>query len=136
MKGTDSWLTAFSRWCCIALLGFLLPAELFAQNDIPLGNWRMHLSFTSVRSIAVSNDHVYGATESGVLVFDKSDKSLSSLNKLNGLSSAGITCIAFDSGNEQLIVAYKDGNLDIIRGSEVVNFNRLKNLASLTESKA
>jgi hypothetical protein len=105
-----------------------------AQSDIPLGTWRLHLSYNSIHSIAFSNEQVFGASSGGILIVNRGDNSIETINRLNGLSSSGITHIANDNNNQQLLVAYEDGVLDII-GDEIVNFDRLKNSTTVTGSK-
>jgi ligand-binding sensor domain-containing protein len=113
----------------------MISRGAFAQSEIPLGTWRLHLSYNTIKNVSLGIDEVYGATESGVLLFNRRDNSLTTLNTLNGLSSTGISTIAFDSFNEQLLVAYEDGNFDIIKHNTVTNFNRLKNSITISGSK-
>lgn len=106
-----------------------------AQSDIPIGEWRMHLSYNRMIALATGPQEIYGATENGVLVYNKSDNSLTTYNKLNGLSDTGITFLAFDAQREQLIITYADGNIDILKADVITNFSRLKNLSAITGSK-
>lgn len=117
--------------------GILLSSTcLLAQTEIPLGAWRMHLSYNNIKAVALSDDKVFGASENGIMTLEKSDNSVSGYSKLNGLSATGITAIAYNPIKDQLVVAYKDGNLDIIVGNEITNFNRLKNTNAISGSKA
>jgi ligand-binding sensor domain-containing protein len=127
--------TEFPRQVSSFLLGFLFTINLYAQTDIPLGTWRMHLSYNSIHHISMGDNKIFGAAESGILILDKEDNSLFTYNTLNGLSATGISHIAFDEVNYQLLVAYADGNFDIIQNEEVSNFNRLKNSADITGSR-
>jgi hypothetical protein len=115
--------------------GLLLTASIYAQSEIPLGTWRIHLSYNNITSIALAHNQVYGATKNGILIFNKEDKSLSSYNKLNALSSSTITHIAFDNTTNQLLVAHEDGSLDIVQDNTMTNFLRLKNSNTISGSK-
>lgn len=117
---------------CIALYSFQIA---HAQENIPLGTWRMHISFNEVRSIAFNNEKVFAATENGIMVLDKEEGSVTVYSKLNGLSSAGITYINYDNVTNQLLIGYEDGDLDILKDGKLTNFNGLKNI-SVTGSKA
>jgi ligand-binding sensor domain-containing protein len=126
------------RWCYFLFCAFFVffsGSEALAQPEIPIGTWRLHLSYNAIKNVTLGNNEVYGATESGVLLFSRNDNSLTTLNTLNGLSSTGISTIAFDAFNDQLLVAYEDGNLDIIKDNTVTNFNRLKNSITISGSK-
>jgi hypothetical protein len=129
-----------TRLCSVhgcVLLIFLVfgQSQLFAQVEIPLGEWRTHLSYNSIHSLTHSSDKIFGATDGGIVIFDKSDNSLSTYTKLTGLSGTGITFIHYDPATEHLIVAYADGNLDLIKNDVVINFDRLKNSNLITGSK-
>ena len=121
---------------CFLLFAFCFPLPTEAQTDIPIGSWRLHLSYNTITSIAIGNNQIFGAAESGIMVYNKTDNSIASYNTLNGLTGTGISHIAFDPANNQLLVGYSDGNLDIISDNEVINFNRLKNITEVSGSKA
>ena len=108
-------------------LCFLLPAlAALAQSDIPVGSWRLHLSYHDIRSIAVSQAHIYAASNNGVIAYNLADRSLATFNKLNGLSGTGISALAFEEKSQRLLIGYEDGSLDIIEGNTVKNFRRLR----------
>ena len=124
-------------YCWLLSTCFLLltPCPSFAQSEIPIGTWRLHLSYNKINSVAIGNNKIFASSTSGVLVFNRSDNSMSAYNTLTGLSSTGISCIAYDQNNSQLLIAYDDGDLDIVKNNEVINFNRLKNTATVPGSK-
>lgn len=111
-----------------------LCSMVYAQ-DIPLGTWRLHISYTDIHAVSVTPSKVFGAADNGIMVFDRSDNSISAITRLDGLSSINITQIAFDQLREQLIVTYADGNIDFIKGSEIINFNTLRNTTTISGSK-
>ncbi len=122
------------RWVVVSI-GLCSFQIAHAQENIPLGTWRMHISFNEVHTIAFNNEHVFAATENGIMVLDKEEGSVTVYSKLNGLSSAGITSINYDNTTNQLLVGYEDGDLDILKNGTLTNFNGLKNIA-VTGSKA
>ena len=108
-------------------LCFLLGAlTALPQSDIPIGSWRLHLSYHDIRTIAISDTHVYAASNGGVIVYNLAERSLHTFNKLNGLSSMGISALAFDEKNRVLLIGYEDGTLDVVEGNNVNNFYRLR----------
>ena len=98
-----------------------------AQENIPLGDWRIHVSYNRIRSVSLSHDRIFAASSNGVAVFDKSDKSTVTFNKLNLLSRSGINKISYDAASNQLLIAYQDGTFDVLRESEVRNFDPSRN---------
>ena len=106
---------------------FLLGAlTALSQTDIPIGSWRLHLSYHDIRTLAVSDTHVYAASKGGVIVYNLAERSLHTFNKLNGLSSTGISALAFDEKHQVLLIGYEDGTLDVIEDNTVTNFYRLR----------
>lgn len=104
-------------------------------QDIPVGTWRLHVSFFDIRSISVAANKVYAAADNGVMIVDIADESITTLTKLDGLSSINITQVAFDQTRDQLLITYADGNIDIVRDNGIINFNTLKNATTIPGSK-
>jgi hypothetical protein len=107
------------------------PAMLTAfiasgQRDVPIGSWRLHLSYYNVQDVAVSPKKIFAATESAVLFYDRNEHTLGAYNKLNGLSNTGITAMQYAASQDQLLIGYEDGDLDLITPTAMVNFNRLR----------
>lgn len=116
------------------VVGCHLSIANFAQ-EIPIGTWRTHGSFNSIHSLSIGANNVYASSSNGVMIFNLADNSLSTITKLDGLSSTGITQVAVDQPRKQVLIAYGDGNLDILRENEMINFDRLKNSTTVTGSK-
>lgn len=98
---------------------------VYSQN-IPIGAWRLHISYDDIHTVSVSSSKVYGASENGVMVLDLSDHSISTITKMGGLSSTNITQVAFDQPRNQLLVTYVNGDIDVVTENEIVNINTLK----------
>lgn len=111
-----------------------LSINNYAQ-DIPVGTWRSHSSFNDIRSVAVSPEKIYAAAPAGVMVFDKAERSITTITTLDGLSSTNITQVAFDQLRNQVLITYADGDVDIVRNTEIINFNTLKNSTTISGSK-
>jgi hypothetical protein len=125
----------YSSCMPLAICYSVFICDLNAQNEIPIGTWRMHLSYNTINSIAIGNDKVFGAAENSVMIFDKTDNSIDTYSKLNGLTGAGISFINYNQTSGQLLITYNDGNIDIIKGNSVSNFDRLKNSNEIIGSK-
>lgn len=108
----------------------LMSVWLSAQ--IPIGTFRDHLAYNRFYSVAVADDYVYAAGESGIMYLDKSQLSSSSVNamkwsKSDGLSDVNISKIAYYRQYDCLVVAYANGNLDLIMGDQLTNVPDVKN---------
>ncbi|MDP4291768.1 MAG: hypothetical protein Q8908_11855, partial [Bacteroidota bacterium] len=104
-----------------------LPFVKSMGQNIPIGQWRDHLPFSNLISLARSTDRVWAASPYGIFCLDTEDNSISKLTKVNGLSDIGISRIAWNSQLGILLVAYNNANLDIIKESSVINLPDIKN---------
>lgn len=131
----QSILPHVNRYSRIIFFGFLsLPFSASAQGDIPISSWRLHLSYNNIREVEVTPEKVFAASESGIVIFNRQDQILNTVNKLNGLSGSAITSLSYDETNDLLLVGYEKGDLDIIQSHIITNFNRLRD-AEVTTSK-
>ena len=121
-------------FCCALSILFFYKAAI-AQENIPLGTWRQHISYTKIIDVAFANTEVYAVAENGVMVFNKTDQSITTLTKIKGLSGSGITSIAYDAATKSILISYADGTLDIIRDNKITNFLRLKLATGIGGSK-
>lgn len=111
---------------------------VYGQN-IPIGSWRLHVSYSDIHSISVTPTKIYAAASNGILIFDQTNDDFSSnvstITRLDGLSSNNITQILFDQQRNQLLVTYADGDIDIVRQNEIINVNTLKTSPLISGSK-
>lgn len=117
---------SFRHWCFL-ICAVMISAALHAQDNIALGEWRMHISFNEIIDVAEGNNKVFAASSSGILVVDKADKSYSRIHKLNGLTRAGIKKVAYHSQTDQLLVVYDDGTFDAIKEKKTRNIDPSQN---------
>lgn len=100
--------------------------NIFSQ-EIPVGTWRDHLSYTEAVSVTQGNNTIYCASSSALFTYDKSSKEIQRLNLVNSLSDIGIKKIKFNTYNSRLIITYENGNIDIItETNEVINLAYIK----------
>jgi len=110
----------------VFLFGFVQENR---SQEIPIGSWRDHLSYSNAVAVTSGNGLVYCASESGVFSYNLSDNSIERLNQISGLSDIGIGTIKFNSHNNKLIIAYQNGNIDIVSSDQ-----RISNLAFIKTS--
>ncbi|NNC95522.1 MAG: hypothetical protein HKN92_08165 [Chitinophagales bacterium] len=105
-----------------------LGVSAIGQNETAIGEWRMHLPYTSSNSVAVSVEKVYSSTGFSVMSFERSDGSLRRLDKVNGLSDIGIDFIKYSKDDGVLFIAYSNSNIDLLFDNNVVvNVSELRN---------
>ena len=97
---------------------WLLTLQVIAQAP-PIGSWRAHHSYAGTLQV-VKGDKIYTATPEAIFSTNSSGQ-FQYYNKLTGLSDASIATIQWDSETEQLVVAYTNNNIDVIKGGLVKN---------------
>ena len=97
---------------------WLLSLQVIAQAP-PIGSWRVHHSYAGTLQV-VKGDKIYTATPEAIFSTNNTGQ-FEYYNKLTGLSDASIATIQWDSETEQLVVAYTNNNMDVIKGGLVKN---------------
>lgn len=106
--------------CCLGLWCLTIYLNAAAQNKIgPIGTWREHYNNKSVLAL-VKGDLLYGATPNQVFSIDTKNN-INFLGKSTGLNEIEVSAIAWDEAQAQLMIAYKNSNIDIVKGDEVIS---------------
>jgi len=119
---------------CLYIISLVVSQCLYAQS-LTVGSWRDHLPYNNAIDLALLGSEVYVATEEALFVFDQADNSVERLNTLNKLSDVGVSSIASDEDRSQIIVAYENGNIDLISELGVVNIPDLKRATILANKR-
>ena len=95
-------------------------------QNVPTYRWQEHLSFQNAKCIVEVENNIYCATENGLFYYNKDDYTINRLNKINGLSDVGISCLAYDKENKIVIIAYNNTNIDLIKNESFINITDIK----------
>jgi len=101
-------------------------------QSLKVGEWRDHLSYKSAYDVCRVDHKIYTSTDRALFVYNTEDNSVERINTLNGLSDTGVSCIESDANT--VIIAYENGNIDLIQGVNTLNLPDIKR-ASLIGSK-
>ena len=102
--------------------------------QIPVGSWRDHLSWNTAETVVIAGQKVYCSNGVGICIFDRSNRQLDKLTKINGLNDAGITALQYAADMNIVVVGYANGNLDLITEKNIYNIPFIK-LSSLYTNK-
>ncbi len=117
----------FFAW--FLLVGMLLTARAWGQAAY--GDWQLHLPARHPLGLASAGNRLYVADESSFYFYDKTLHTTQFLSRRDGLSDVGVAALAYDSASTQLVVAYRNGNLDLVEaGGRVRNVSDLLRKAS------
>jgi streptogramin lyase len=114
-------MTQLVRLCrVVSSLGvfLLLAVAALGQSTAGFGDWQLHLPTNRATSVADVGSRVYVATEDAFFYYDKELSTTRLLSRRDGLHDVGVSALAYDSVTQQLVVAYRNTNLDILRLSD------------------
>ncbi|MFM1840181.1 MAG: hypothetical protein RIR47_230, partial [Bacteroidota bacterium] len=112
---------AFLILCCFSII------KTNAQNSIgAIGTWREHYNNFNIQQV-IKGDQYYIASKNQLIVYNETTGKIGFLGKSDGLHEIGIQTIAWDEQNEQLIIAYTNSAIDIVKGDQVYLINGIKN---------
>lgn len=110
----------------ILIISFLwLSNSGFAQSDIPVGSWRTHNSYNSLVAISNGSGNIYAASSTALFAFNPGNQEVKSITSLSGLNDTDITTIDYSIDAAKLIIAYRNGNIDILQNNQIINFSAL-----------
>jgi hypothetical protein len=108
----------------IGLIGFFKPLQAQLQLG-PMGSWRAHFSNESIQQV-VKGDQIYVAAANQIIQID-TKKEITYLNTTTGLHATGIHKIAWHPIENQLVIAYKNSRIDIVKGDQVTLIDDIQN---------
>jgi hypothetical protein len=112
---------AFLILCCFSII------KTNAQNSIgAIGTWREHYNNFNIQQV-IKGDQYYIASKNQLIVYNETTGKIGFLGKSDGLHETGIQTIAWDAQNAQLIIAYTNSAIDIVKGNQVYLINGIKN---------
>lgn len=114
-------------------IGCLIYTICTQAQSLRLGEWRDHLSYTSAHDVCEVGNSIYLSTDRALFEYNTEDNSIERLNTLNRLSDTGVSSI--EANENTLIVAYDNGNVDIIRGNKTINLPDIKNASLISDKR-
>jgi hypothetical protein len=96
------------------------------SGQAPVGTWTDHLSYNSARNIAIGQNAIYASTGTAIIIYNKQFDELNKLTRVQGLSEAGISSIAYSPEYNTLVIAYNSTNIDLVKDNIVYNIPDIK----------
>lgn len=116
----------YRRYHCF-LFFFLCCISTAALAQVPpIGQWREHLNYQQAIQV-IGGNKIYCATTQALFAIDNKDQ-VQRFSKVTGLNDIGVRCIGWNDKDEQLVVAYQNSNIDVIKD------NTVKNIGDITRS--
>ena len=102
-------------------------------QSLRVGEWRDHLSYKSAYDLSEVENSIYVSTDRALFEYNSIDNSVERINTLNKLSDTGVSAI--EGTDNTLIVAYENGNIDLIRGNNTVNLPDIKRASLIADKR-
>ena len=99
--------------------------DLQAQQ-LGIGEWREHIPYNNANSVAIGDGLVYCGSEAAFTTYNPSTYEINRYSTINGLSDIGIQLLEFNDYTKTLLVAYKNGNIDLVEGNTITNIASIK----------
>lgn len=119
-----------NRTLLYIILLLIIPFRGIAQ--IATGEWTAFQSYEEATLVETYGDLTYCLSDGNLYSFNSSDNSISIYNKVNILNDTKIKYIKYAEKYKTLIVAYENGNIDLlINDEETYNIPYLKDAANI-----
>ena len=105
----------------LIILLFHFAFSVFSQ--LKIGDWRDHFPYIHTISVTDLGEKIYCATELAMFSFNKNDNSVEKFSQVHGLSDISISFIKYSPDYQTLLVAYQNGNLDLVQTTGVTNLS-------------
>jgi hypothetical protein len=110
----------YKHYCLVLFLFYYT----ISFSQIPIGNWREHLNYQHTIQV-VKGNKIFAATDNNVFSIDN-DEELDRFSKVNGLNDIGVNSIGWDDVTQQLVIAYANSNLDVLKDAIAKNMSDIK----------
>ncbi|MDW7692220.1 two-component regulator propeller domain-containing protein [Flammeovirgaceae bacterium SG7u.111] len=101
--------------------------QVFAQSNIPVGSWRVHLTYHKGSKLTMGDNKVYCASGNSLFFLDQEDNSLNVLSKVDGLSDSQVAALGYSETLKTLVIGYQNGNIDLMNEEGIVNVRSILN---------
>ena len=119
----------------ITVLSFVICHLSFCPASAQIGTWHNYLAYNEVQDICEADDVLYVLASNDLYSYNKSDQSITTYDKVNGLSDTYITHIKWNPKAQRLLIVYQNQNIDMMeKGGGVVNLSDLYQ-KSMTDDK-
>lgn len=110
------------RIVVLLLLAVCALVSLQAQ----VGSWQAYMSYHEPQQIAKGGNNLYVLASNSLYQYNLNDQSITTYDKITGLSDTYITHIAWNNDARKLIIIYQNSNIDLLDA-----YGNITNIAAL-----
>lgn len=101
-------------------------AQTFANNELSLGQWRLHAPFKSAIQVAKVGNKIYCAANTGLYYLDTDDNTLHVIGIEQGLASNQVNILKYSKDAQTLVIVHTNYNIDLLHNGKVYNISDIK----------
>ena len=118
----------------LCILLFTIHCSLFTASA-QVGTWKNDLAYNHVEQIYASGDDIFVRASNGLYLYNKKDQSITTFDRVNGLSDTNIKLIGWSKQAKRLIAVYQNSNIDLVEtNGNIINISSLYS-KTMTEDK-
>ena len=88
--------------------------ETTEEDEGSMLRWRLHLSYSDPQQVEATPRHIFAEANGSLFSVDRADDRIVYWNKSTGLNGTSVSHIAYDAGSGKLIIAYENGQIDLL----------------------
>ena len=101
-----------------------------------VGTWHVYPSYANLTEISPAGDVCFGLASGSLFAYNNATGEMTTFNKTTGLAGIEINHIAWSQQAKRLVVAYSDGNIDLVSAAgDITNVPGL-HLSTVVSDKA
>lgn len=100
------------------------------------GTWKAYMAYHDVTQIERDGNTLYVLASNDLYSYNRTDHSITTYDKISGLSSTNISLIGWNKTAQRLVIAYSNSNIDLLsRNGEIVNVPDFYNKTMTADKK-
>lgn len=108
---------------------YLFTLVFFFSPMLRAEKWTVYDRYNKLKAIAYNQDEIIGLSETGLMVYDKTNNEIRTISKINGLTHTSPTTINIFKGTS--VVGFKNGGVNIIDKEKVYIMDEIIYASSL-----
>lgn len=96
---------------------FIYISTVFHAFGLAVGTWQVYPSYANLTEISPAGDVCFALASGSLFAYNNTTAETTVFNKTTGLAGIDISHIAWSQQAKRLVVAYGDGNIDLVSAS-------------------
>ena len=95
--------------------------------------WHTYLAMYNTVAVAEAENNVYAVADGTLYSYGKSDDNIRVYSRQTGLSDSDVRLIRYNASTRTLVIAYANGNIDLMTSDGIYNLPFLKNTTNIQD---